>query len=133
MNGDAYVIGGSFEGDLGVWSVKELKFLYEHNIVTTKMISNIIYAVKPLTSGKEGHEFLVGTENKTVDKWEFDDKYLYKSFEMTGHHDSIRHVTSDKLEKRALSACGDHSLRVWDLETKDTLQILSGHENLVVG
>ncbi len=100
--------------------MKELKLIYETNIVTTKMISNIIYAVKPLKHGKEGHEFLMGNENKTVDKWEFDSKYLYKSFEMKGHHDTVRHVTADHAEKRGLSACADHSLRIWDLEIKET-------------
>ena len=80
------------------------------------MLSNIIYSVRGLSRGKEGHEFLISTEHKTVEKWEFDNKYLYKTYKLQGHADSVRDVAADKAEGRGISACADHSLRLWNLE-----------------
>ena len=85
-----------------------------------------------LSRGKEGHEFLISTEHKTVEKWEFDNKYLYKTYKLQGHADSVRDVAADKAEGRGISACADHSLRLWNLEDQNPLAILVGHEGLVV-
>jgi len=49
-----------------------------------------------------------------------------------GHSDAIRHVEANADASLMLSACADHSLRIWDMNTQRCLSLFSGHTGLVV-
>ncbi len=81
---------------------------------------------------------MVGGENSKVSVVHFDANAKYDSWLLEGqgvfdgHSDAIRHVESNADASLMLSACADHSLRIWDMNTQRCLALFSGHAGLVV-
>ena len=59
-------------------------------------------------------------------------QYLERRGVFDGHSDAIRHIEHNKEGDLMLSSCADHSLRIWDLETKRCMALFAGHTGLVV-
>ncbi len=53
-----------------------------------------------------------------------------KLFPLSGHKDAVTHIAFSPDGKRLVTASSDHTARVWNLQTKESL-VLSGHANRV--
>ena len=106
-----------------------------HETIQTHMKSNILFCGKTVKHAeKEKGVFLVGSENKLIDKMSYDSKNNIVAVEGTfsGHHGSIKSVAVSPDLKYMLSASGDQSLRLWSYETYEPLKLFSGHRDQVV-
>lgn len=100
--------------------------------------SNALHCCRSIPNHPKGNVFLCGGENSKVVTIQFDPEAKYESWLLEsqgvfeGHSDAIRHVESNKEGDLMLSACADHSLRIWDLNTTRCLALFAGHSGLVV-
>ena len=49
----------------------------------------------------------------------------------TGHTDWVMAVTWSPDDRRLISSGADHSVRIWDVGTRNLLKVLNGHEDVV--
>lgn len=107
--------------------------IVKHETVETHQKSNIAYCCSCVR--QEDGVFLVGSENKLIQKFKFDAKDLQveKLGFFKGHSNSVRHVAVSQSGKNLLSTCEDHSLRLWDYHTYTPSIIFSGHHDNVTG
>jgi WD40 repeat protein len=98
-----------------------------------------MHCVKSIKNHKKvGNTFMVGGENTMTSVIHFDANAKYEAWLLegqgvfAGHSDAIRHVESNPDGSLMLSACADHSLRIWDMNTQRCLALFSGHTGLVV-
>ncbi|KAH6668788.1 WD40-repeat-containing domain protein [Halenospora varia] len=72
----------------------------------------------------EGNILASGSIDKSVKIWNFEDK---STFFLKGHKDWVNAVRVDAASRTVLSASDDLTLRLWDLDTKSTIQVYEGH------
>ena len=122
----------NLEGDASIVSLNDDMNIIKHETIESNMRSNIAFCGS-CVRGDDG-TFLIGSENKLIQKFKFDfkDITVEKVGFFKGHSNSVRHVAASKSAKNVLSTCEDHSLRLWDYKTYEPLLIFSGHQNNVV-
>ncbi len=122
----------NLEGDASIISLKDDMNIIKHETIESNQKSNIAFC-GTCVRGDDG-TFLVGSENKLIQKFKLDykDMQVEKVGFYKGHSNSVRHVAVSGSTKNVLSTCEDHSLRLWDYKTYEPKLIFSGHQNNVV-
>ena len=72
--GNNHIVATTLEGGINVLSVKDQLLTLKHESVDTHLKTNIAYCSHTVKNkaGKDAGVFLVGTENRAVDKFYFD-------------------------------------------------------------
>lgn len=139
-NDQKHIISTTYAGVLNVTSIETQKFIVKYNSFgSSKTIdSDALHACRSVKGHPLGNVFLVGGENSNVAMIHFDPTAKYESWLLEargtyeGHSDAIRHIEHNKGGDLMLSACADHSLRIWDLNTTRCMALFAGHTGLVV-
>ena len=100
----------------------------------SELEGNIIYCVRGLRKTGGGNIFMTTHEDCVARSWELDTstKQIKMLDVFPGHSDTVRYIDFSPSEERFVTACEDHSLRVWDLNTQKGLYLLYGHTNFAV-
>ncbi|KAI6246743.1 putative E3 ubiquitin ligase complex SCF subunit sconB [Erysiphe necator] len=69
-----------------------------------------------------------GSMDTTVKVWNFEDKSV---FVLQGHSDWVNAVRVDADSRTLFSASDDRTVRLWDLDTRQTIQVFEGHVGFV--
>jgi F-box/WD-40 domain protein MET30 len=72
----------------------------------------------------EGNILASGSVDHTVKIWNFHDK---STFCLKGHTDWVNAVKVDSASRTVFSASDDCTIRLWDLDRKETIRIFEGH------
>ncbi|CCD55227.1 hypothetical protein BofuT4_P156230.1 [Botrytis cinerea T4] len=72
----------------------------------------------------EGNLLASGSIDRTVKVWNFEDK---STFGLRGHKDWVNAVKVDSASRTLFSASDDCTIRLWDLDTRRTIQTFEGH------
>lgn len=79
-------------------------------------------------------QFITSHEDTTLVHWKHDkqvnDFYPFSKF--SGHSNTVRYCALSPNESQMVSACEDHSLRVWDLEKSEGQWLCAGHKDFAV-
>lgn len=75
-----------------------------------------------------GNVLASGSMDTTVKVWNFEDKSV---FVLHGHTDWVNAVRIDADSRTLFSASDDRTVRLWDLDTRQTIQIFKGHVGFV--
>lgn len=114
-----FLYSGGMDGQLKVWSAE----------TGTLMKSvNAGFALRPLALSPNGDWLAVAGRSMNIDIYSA--KELKKQYSLTGHKGSITSLSFCG-EKRLLSGSDDRTTRLWDLKTKKTLKVFSGHSKSI--
>ena len=127
------MVATTLEGDINILSIKDNFNIVRHVSTAGVHRSNTVFCSKAIPDDANG-TFLVGTEQKIMEKYQFDEKEnaLESVEKLYGHSNSIRNINLSADKSLLLSSCEDHSLRVWNYEKSQGMFLLSGHKDLVV-
>ncbi|RKF55032.1 putative E3 ubiquitin ligase complex SCF subunit sconB [Erysiphe neolycopersici] len=75
-----------------------------------------------------GNVLASGSMDTTVKVWNFEDKSV---FVLQGHTDWVNAVRVDADSRTLFSASDDRTVRLWDLDTRQTIQLFEGHVGFV--
>ncbi|POS84569.1 hypothetical protein EPUL_004075 [Erysiphe pulchra] len=75
-----------------------------------------------------GNVLASGSMDTTVKVWNFEDKSV---FVLQGHTDWVNAVKVDADSRTLFSASDDRTVRLWDLDTRKTIQLFEGHVGFV--
>jgi F-box/WD-40 domain protein MET30 len=111
---DTKLISGSLDRTIRVWNWRTGEQLAEYTGHTEGVIA-VNFDANLLASG---------SIDKTVKIWNFADK---STFCLRGHKDWVNAVRVDSASRTVISASDDCTVRLWDLDTKQTIQTYIGH------
>ena len=103
---------------------------------TRRVFSGHTDWVYRLDLSRDGKRVLSGSKDQTIRLWDVQTGELLRTFPgddpttpeiLEGHFGDVVDVTFSPDERLAASASFDHTVRIWDLETGETLHILEGH------
>lgn len=111
---DTKLISGGFDRTIRVWNWRTGEQVAEY-IGHTDAIIGLNF---------DGNILASGSADKTIKIWNFEDK---STFYLRGHTDWVNAVRVDSASRTVISASDDCTLRLWDLDTKQTIQTYLGH------
>ena len=87
-----------------------------------------------MRSSGGGLRFMTTHQDTVARLWEFDPEgaQMKELDTFIGHSNTLRYVDFSPSEQRCVTACEDHSLRIWDMETAKGLYLLAGHHDFAV-
>lgn len=71
-----------------------------------------------------GNLLASGSMNQTIKIWNLEDN---ETFTLRGHGDGVNSVQFDATSRTLISASDDHTLRLWDLDTRQCIRVFEGH------
>lgn len=136
FNNDQNILSGSIKGEISIFDAKTGDLEFQDLFLGDKNEheSNTIYSVRGMKSKGNGTRFMTTHADSVSRSWEYDpsSKDTKMMNEYIGHSNSVRYIDFSPSEKRLVTACEDHSLRVWDTETVKGQYLLSGHHDFAV-
>ncbi|TVY30142.1 putative E3 ubiquitin ligase complex SCF subunit [Lachnellula hyalina] len=111
---DTKLISGSLDHTIRVWNWRTGETIATYPEHTEGVISVNL----------DGNLLASGSVDKTVRIWNFKDK---SKFSLKGHRDWVNAVRVDSASRTVFSASDDCTIRLWDLDTKQTIQTYIGH------
>ena len=119
-------LGSRANGTMDVWDLDNPKILatLEGNEYKAALIT-FLHANRVLLGGWDGCLRILDFENPRQTEG-------YKiSFTLEGHQKALLCLAFSPDRKLAVSGSADHTIRIWDLETRQCLQVLEGHTDAV--
>ncbi|TEY33904.1 hypothetical protein BOTCAL_0654g00010 [Botryotinia calthae] len=111
---DTKLISGSLDRSIRVWNWRTGECMSSYPGHTDGVVSLHF----------EGNLLASGSIDRTVKVWNFEDK---STFGLRGHKDWVNAVKVDSASKTLFSASDDCTIRLWDLDTRRTIQTFEGH------
>jgi F-box/WD-40 domain protein MET30 len=111
---DNKLISGSLDQTLKVWNWRTGECMSTYRGHTAGVIG----------LNFEGNILASGSVDHTVKIWNFHDK---STFCLKGHTDWVNAVKVDSASRTVFSASDDCTVRLWDLDKKETIRIFEGH------
>ncbi|TVY31795.1 putative E3 ubiquitin ligase complex SCF subunit [Lachnellula occidentalis] len=111
---DTKLISGSLDHTIRVWNWRTGETIATYPEHTEGVISVNL----------DGNLLASGSIDKTVRIWNFKDK---SKCSLKGHRDWVNAVRVDSASRTVFSASDDCTIRLWDLDTKKTIQTYIGH------
>lgn len=139
-NDQRHIISTTEGGVLHVTSIETQQQMVKHHEFghAKSADTSAMHCCRSIKGHPYGNVFLCGGENMNVCMLQFDPKQPFESLYLEamgtyqGHSDAIRAAEHNKEGDLMLSACADHSLRLWDLKNKRCMSLFAGHTGLVV-
>lgn len=115
---DKMIVSSSLEGDIKAFDLKDKEVVWGVNLVEENMRSNMIYSLTPFKTGDTAH-FMACEEQGTLVHYRLaPGSSVFEAEEkFTGHSNCVRYAGISLDEKRFASACADHSIRIWPVDT----------------
>lgn len=145
FNNDESILSGSTKGEISIFDAKSGDLESQNLFLGEKdeHEGNIIYCVRSMKSEGNSTSFMTTHADCVARSWEYDpsSKDTKIMNEYIGHSDTVRYIGNyffdefidfSPSEKRIVTACEDHSLRVWDTEEVKGQYLLSGHHDFAV-
>jgi WD40 repeat protein len=116
------LLSGSADGVIRCWNLKfkPNRFLKTINTASKGIVTDIILLDNDYLACGSGHN---------VDIIRYEDGYNVKT--LYGHKDYVRSLIHLERKRQLLSASGDYTIRLWSLETYQTLKIFKGHTSII--
>jgi F-box/WD-40 domain protein MET30 len=111
---DTKLISGSMDSTIRVWNWRTGECISTYS-GHTKGIIGVHF---------DGNLLASGSVDRTVKIWNFEDK---STFSLRGHKDWVNAVRIDAASRTVFSASDDCTVRLWDLDTRTTIQTFEGH------
>jgi F-box and WD-40 domain protein MET30 len=111
---DTKLISGSMDSTIRIWNWRTGECISTYSGHTQGIIGVHF----------EGNILASGSVDRTVKIWNFEDKSI---FSLRGHKDWVNAVRVDAASRTVFSASDDCTVRLWDLDTRLTIQIFEGH------
>lgn len=111
---DTKLISGSMDSSIRVWNWRTGECISTYT-GHTKGIIGVHF---------DGNLLASGSVDRTVKIWNFEDK---STFSLRGHRDWVNAVRVDAASRTVFSASDDCTVRLWDLDTRSTIQTFEGH------
>lgn len=111
---DTKLISGSMDCTIRVWNWRTGECISTYSGHTQGIIGVHF----------EGNILASGSVDHTVKIWNFEDK---STFSLRGHNDWVNAVRVDAASRTVFSASDDCTVRLWDLDTRRTIQTFEGH------
>lgn len=111
---DNKLISGSLDQTLKVWNWRTGECMSTYRGHTAGVIG----------LNFEGNILASGSVDQTVKIWNFHDK---STFCLKGHSDWVNAVKVDSASRTVFSASDDCTVRLWDLDRRETIRIFEGH------
>ena len=111
---DTKLISGSMDHDVRVWNWR-----------TGECMSTMRgHSAGVIAVNFEGNVLATGSVDKTVKIWNFKTQQKHT---LRGHKDWVNCVKIDAASRTVFSASDDRYVRLWDLDTLETIQTFAGH------
>ncbi|OMJ81835.1 hypothetical protein SteCoe_17598 [Stentor coeruleus] len=122
-NDNKYVISGSVDGEIIIWTVPNDQ---------DPPIQSLQHSghTKILTKTHDKNVVISYSEDKTIRMWNKQKKCL--ELVMKGHQDSINDVKITKNKKFLISGSSDYTVKIWNLPKGDLLSSLKGIGNKIL-
>ncbi|RKF71500.1 putative E3 ubiquitin ligase complex SCF subunit sconB [Golovinomyces cichoracearum] len=108
------LISGSLDKTIRVWNWRTGECINAYTAHTAGVIA-LNFVDNILASG---------SIDKSIKVWNFEDKSV---FVLQGHTDFVNAVRVDAASRTLFSASDDCTVRLWDLDTRQSIQIFEGH------
>ncbi|SZF06105.1 unnamed protein product [Blumeria hordei] len=108
------LISGSLDKTIRVWNWRTGECInqylaHQSGVIALNFVGNLLAS---------------GSMDTTIKVWNFEDKSV---FALHGHTDWVNAIKVDEASRTLLSASDDRSVRLWDLDTHQTIQVFDGH------
>lgn len=108
------LISGSLDKTIRVWNWRTGECINAYTahtagVITLNFVDNILAS---------------GSIDKSIKVWNFEDKSV---FVLQGHTDFVNSVKVDAASRTLFSASDDCTVRLWDLDARQSIQIFEGH------
>ena len=117
-----YVISGSFDDSVRVWS------LADGSLVRT--LNGHTDTVRSVHTTTDGRYIISGSVDNSVRVWSLADGSLVRT--LNGHTNTVRSVHATTDGRYIISGSVDNSVRVWSLADGSLVRTLNGHANYVL-
>ncbi|CAI2374585.1 unnamed protein product [Moneuplotes crassus] len=133
FNDDKYILSTSQGGEITIFDAKTGDIVSQQIFFGEReeLEGNISYCGRAMRKIGGGCQFMTTHQDCVARSWEFspDDKEFKQLDTFIGHSDTVRYVDFSPSESRCVTACEDHSLRVWDMESQKGEYLLAGHHD----
>ncbi|KAI1003953.1 putative E3 ubiquitin ligase complex SCF subunit [Podosphaera aphanis] len=111
---DQKLISGSLDKTVRIWNWRtgdclSVYLAHQAGVIALNFVDNILAS---------------GSIDKTVKVWNFEDKSV---FVLQGHTNWVNAVRVDAASRTLFSASDDLTIRLWDLDSRQTIQTFEGH------
>ncbi|NJO78364.1 MAG: trypsin-like serine protease [Cyanobacteria bacterium RM1_2_2] len=118
-----FLISGSSDQTIKVWDIQSL----ENGSPITDLPSKHTNGIRSIVVSKDGNFFISGSSDNLIKVINFNGKTLRKFI----HSDKVLSIAISSDQRNLIIGSSDKTIRIWDLETAQLIDTLTGHRDEV--